>query len=199
MQRRFSCVLTCATLIVALATVSRAHPHLGSSVDVAGAYISKSRASNRQAGPMSFLVRLKQPLSSSDTKSVNTRRLLVMLLSGNPSALCRLLGNLQDFVFPWNDMDVFVFSDNNAAAENTGCGNRVRTCDLAAPDQVENCTAADTNVFYLPLREEWRTPTEAGGSHTWQTWFSEGYRRMVCPGALLDTSPHHELHTVWFK
>ena len=103
-----------------------------------------------------------------------------MILSGKPPALCRVLENLRDFAFPWTSMDVFVFSHNNTAAEKVGCENQVRTCDLAAQSPGDNCTSNDTNIFFLPLQEEWRTPVEAGGRHTWQTGFPEEYRRMVC-------------------
>ena len=111
-----------------------------------------------------------------------------MVLSGNPAALCRLLGNLEESVFPWTPAaDLFVFSHNNSAAEMPGCQHQLKTCDLAAaPEPGSNCSSPDNNVFFLPLREEWRTPAEAGEFTKWQTPFPEGYRRMVC-GTLRDS------------
>ena len=113
-----------------------------------------------------------------------------MVLSGNPAALCGLLGNLQDAVFPWSDVDVFVFSQNNAVAEKAGCQHQVRTCDLAASNPGSDCTSNNTNVFFLPVREEWRTPVEAGDGHKWTTPFPEGYRRMVWRLALVKKGTH---------
>ena len=146
------------------------------------------RATGKQAR-LSFLVRLVYHTTS---KLLLPCRLLVMILSGNPSALCGFLRNLQEFVFPWNAVDAFVFSHNNAAAELLDCKNQVRTCDLAAaarsgdPKSGSDCISNDTNIFFLPLREEWKTPIEAGDSRNWQAQVSEEYRRMVCLGALLD-------------
>ena len=57
MQHRFACVLTCATLTIfvllivfAPPAVSKAYAHSGASVEIAEAFINKSRASDRQAG-----------------------------------------------------------------------------------------------------------------------------------------------------
>ena len=187
-QNRFACVLTCATMIIlvllivfAPAAVSKAYAHSGASVEVAEAYIDKGRASNRQAGTSVLTCSLAATIHALTQCDVSCR-LAVMILSRNPPALCRVLENLHDFAFPWTSMDVFVFSHNNTAAEMLGCENQVRTCDLAAQSPGNKCTSNDTNTFFLPLQEEWRTPVEADGRHTWQTGWPEEYRRMVCAG-----------------
>ena len=199
MQHQFACALTCAMLmmlvpLIAFAqTVSAAHP--GSSVEVAEAYINKSRASDRQACTSELTYSLAAP-SQALTRFIHGCRLVVMILLGKPPTLCHVLENMQDFAFPWTSMDLFVISPNNTAAEKLGCKDRFRTCDLAAQSPGESCTSNHTNIFFLPLQEEWRTPIEAGGRHTWQTGFSEDYRRMVCVGKASSTMPHKVMPAV---
>ena len=107
-------------------------------------------------------------------------RILIPLLSNNQKQLCHLLKNMQEHVLPWNSMDIFVFSPENQAFSNLECPQAVVHCNAALDPRSKPCNVNNTEVFFLPLQEEWRTPHEAGDSALWRnTEWDEGYRRMV--------------------
>ena len=107
-------------------------------------------------------------------------RILVPLLSNNQKQLCHLLKNMQEHVLPWNSMDLFVFSPDNQAFSDLECPQAVVHCNAELDPVSEPCDVNNTEVFFMPLREEWRTPHEAGDSSLWlNTRWNEGYRRMV--------------------
>ena len=107
-------------------------------------------------------------------------RILVPLLSNNQKQLCHILNNMQEHVLPWNSMDIFVFSPENEALWELECPQAVVHCNAALDPTSKPCDVNNTEVFFMPLREEWRTPQEAGDSAFWlNTFWDEGYRRMV--------------------